>query len=150
MTIHCACTVCQTMTSPNLPIMEERTFGDWLRQRRKDAGLTQLELAEAMGRGRTYIVKIENGSIGTPQPEQRAAIHSVLGSSEEELQFLGLIPSPRSGWAFSFDKDRARDLRSETGRTRELVSELVMDRRIPDDVIEGIRTTLLQYVKDAE
>lgn len=36
-------------------------YGEILRQRRKDLGLTQKELAEKVGRERTYINRIEKG-----------------------------------------------------------------------------------------
>ena len=36
-------------------------YGEILRQRRKDLGLTQKELAEKVGRERTYITRIEKG-----------------------------------------------------------------------------------------
>ncbi len=74
--------------------MERPTFGAWLRQRRTEAGLTQDQLADAIGRDRTYVVRIENGHVKLPRADIRAEIHRALNTSDDELARFGIIDPP--------------------------------------------------------
>jgi transcriptional regulator with XRE-family HTH domain len=111
--------------------------------------MTQAELASAVGRDRTYIVKIERGAIRLPQPEQRDDFHKVLGTSEDELRFLGIVPTPGTGWAFSYEANVSGTTVSPS-QARADVAALARDPRIPDDAIEGIRRVLLGYLERSE
>jgi len=73
------------------------TYSDWLKAKRREQKLTQEKLAEESGLGRTYINAIENGRIKLPQFATRAKIHSVLGSSDDELVDLELLAQDQNG-----------------------------------------------------
>ncbi len=67
------------------------TYAQWLKAKRREQGLTQEQLAEASGLGRTYVNAIENGRIKLPQFVTRQKLHDVFGSDEAELIDLELM-----------------------------------------------------------
>jgi transcriptional regulator with XRE-family HTH domain len=67
------------------------TFAQWMKAKRRECGLTQAQLAEQTGLGRTYVNAIENGRVKMPQLVTRQKIHEVLGSTDEELIDLELL-----------------------------------------------------------
>ncbi len=72
----------------------EQTFGAVLRARRREAGLTQRELAERAGLDFTYISKLENDRVPPPAADTVVLLCVVLGVRPEELLALtGKIPS---------------------------------------------------------
>lgn len=60
-------------------------FGDHLRGLRKQAGLSQRELAQRAGIDFTYLSKIENGRVDPPAEETMRALARTLGVDPEEL-----------------------------------------------------------------
>lgn len=73
--------------------MERLTFGDWLRGMRSRHGeMTQQALADATGLQRSYIVRIERGGVKLPNEETRARFHAVFGTTEADLEQLGIVP----------------------------------------------------------
>lgn len=73
--------------------MERLTFGDWLRGMRFRHGeMTQQALADATGLQRSYIVKVETGRVQLPEAETRARFHAVFGTTEADLEQLGIVP----------------------------------------------------------
>ena len=65
------------------------TFGDRLRQVRKERGLTLRQLAEQVGVDFTYLSKIENGRVGyTPGVETIRALAQIL--RVDSIEFLTL------------------------------------------------------------
>jgi transcriptional regulator with XRE-family HTH domain len=124
------------------------TFGDWLFDRRRAAGMTQDALAEAIGRDRSYIIKLEKGRIKLPTEPVRDDLHRVLGTKEEDLIALGIVRR-RSGVWYYEQGAPPTDL-PETSDARAQIAELVRDPRIPDDAIEGIRRVLLGYLNRSE
>lgn len=118
---------------------ERLTYGNWLRQRRGVKGqpgfLSQQALASAVGVDRTHIVQIESGRIGTPEYPLRQRIHDVLGTTETDLEVLGIVgkrhlgePSPLpqpSRPAAPADDELVRKIASLSDEARELVVELV-------------------------
>lgn len=128
--------------------MESVTFGEWLFDRRRAAGLTQDALAESIGRDRSYIVKLEKGRIKLPTEPVRAAFHQALGTTEDDLIALGIVGRSRPGvWLY---EQREQSVSPATPQARKQVIELVSDPRIPDDAIEGIRRVLLGYLEREE
>lgn len=124
--------------------MSEVTFAEWLLDRRRAAGLTQDQLAEAVGRHRSYIVKLEKGRIKLPTEPVRSEFHRVLGTSEDDLVRLGIVSSPRAAvWLYQTE-DPAPSPSASSARRE--VARIVMDPRIPDDAVEGIRRVLLGYL----
>src|SRR5260370_26833180 len=72
----------------------EQTFGAVLRARRREAGLTQRELAERAGLDFTYIRKSETDRVPPPAADTVVLLCVVLGVRPEELLALtGKIPS---------------------------------------------------------
>lgn len=69
--------------------LRDRTFGNLIRQARKDKGLSQRDLAKLTDVNYTYLSKLENDHAGTPPSEEvieRLARH--LDLSAQELQYL--------------------------------------------------------------
>lgn len=67
------------------------TYRDWLKNTRKNAGLSQEALGERASLGRTYVNRIERGHIDLPHYETRQRIHAVLGTSDTALRELGIL-----------------------------------------------------------
>jgi transcriptional regulator with XRE-family HTH domain len=59
-------------------------LGDFLRDRRKAARLSQTDLAERTGIPQTYISRIERGEVGLPQRATREKFHAALGTTERD------------------------------------------------------------------
>ncbi len=68
------------------------TFGDWVKGHRVRRELSQGKLSELTGVSRTHINKIENGAIGLPEKDTRARFHQVFGTTEADLEALGIVP----------------------------------------------------------
>jgi transcriptional regulator with XRE-family HTH domain len=127
--------------------MNEVTFGDWLLDRRKAAGLTQDELAAAIGRDRSYIIKLEKGRIRLPTEPVRAEFHRVFETSEDDLLRLGIVKPERNLWLY---EQHETGQSSTSADNRDQVAAMLKDPRIPDETIEGIRRVLLGYLGKSE
>lgn len=73
-------------------IVMSMSFGDWVKQKRTALGLSQERLAQAAVVDRAYVNKIERGKIGLPLLDTRARFHKALGTTEDELVALGIVP----------------------------------------------------------
>ena len=74
--------------------MEEKNFGKRLRELRKQAGMTQRELAGEVGVDFSYLSKIENGVLPPPSEKVISKLAESLNTSRDELLSLaGRIPS---------------------------------------------------------
>lgn len=72
----------------------EQSFGAELRRRRRDAGLTQRDLAERAGLDFTYISKLENDRLPPPAADTVVLFCRILSFPPEELlALIGKIPS---------------------------------------------------------
>lgn len=72
----------------------ETTFGSALQKRRRDAGISQRELARQAGLDFSYISKLENDRLPPPAADTVVLICKVLEIPAEELLALtGKIPS---------------------------------------------------------
>lgn len=67
------------------------TFGDWIKGKRTELGLSQERLAQAASVDRAYVNKLERGKIGLPLVDTRARFHKALGTTEDELIALGIV-----------------------------------------------------------
>lgn len=65
--------------------MTESSFGEYLRNLRKEAGLSQRELAARGGIDFTYLSKVENGRVEPPAEVTLRALAQGLGVDAEEL-----------------------------------------------------------------
>ena len=75
--------------------METKTFGQTLKEIRRDAGVTQRELATAVGVDFSYISKIENDRMPPPAADTIVKICGVLGVAPDELLAMtGKMPTP--------------------------------------------------------
>jgi transcriptional regulator with XRE-family HTH domain len=137
------------MITPILLGMTIPTFGEWLKERRLSSGLTQEELANAIGSPRTYVIKIEKGEVRLPKDRLRLRIHQALGTSDDELLRLGIMkPRHSPSWVYEVNVSDAGVIKAN--ETRAQVVALINDPRIPDDAIEGVRRVLLGYLDRSE
>lgn len=65
--------------------MNATAFGDYLRGLRKQAGLSQRELAQRAGIDFTYLSKIENSRVDPPGEQTMRALARTLGVDAETL-----------------------------------------------------------------
>ncbi len=72
-------------------VKSPETIAEWVRQQRRLKGITQGQLAEQSGLGRTYINSIENGRVKLPQYQTRSKLHEVFGTTDTELVDLELL-----------------------------------------------------------
>lgn len=76
-------------------------FGAWLKARRKEAGLTQRDLASVLGVDHTYISKTETSTTtGTPGPETLDKIAVVLRLDKDILYRKARRVPPRITTAY--------------------------------------------------
>ncbi len=74
--------------------MEAQKFGVRLKQLRKQAGMTQRELANKVGVDFTYLSKIESGAMPPPSQKVILQLAEALNADKDELTILaGKIPS---------------------------------------------------------
>jgi transcriptional regulator with XRE-family HTH domain len=64
---------------------QAKSFGDMLRQRRQDLGLSVRQVGAATAMNNTTISRIETGSFKAPRPDKLARIAEALGMSAGEL-----------------------------------------------------------------
>src|ERR1700735_1747529 len=69
--------------------LEEETFGQRIRRLRRERGLTQRQLAEAVGLDFTYLSKVENDRGEPPGEETVRRLADVLAVDVEDLLALG-------------------------------------------------------------
>ncbi|MDE2125246.1 MAG: helix-turn-helix transcriptional regulator [Armatimonadetes bacterium] len=70
------------------------TFGEALRDARRDSGLSQRELADRAGVDFSYISKIENGRIPPPAADTVVKLCEIIGVQPENLlSQIGKMPS---------------------------------------------------------
>ena len=74
--------------------MEISEFGEKLRELRKEAGLTQRELADKVNVDFNYVSKIENGVMPPPSEKAILRLAAVLNADKDKLMLLaGKVPS---------------------------------------------------------
>lgn len=74
--------------------METKEFGARIKELRKQAGLSQRELADKLGVHFSYLSKIESGVIPPPSTQVILRLAEVLNADQDELMLLaGKIPS---------------------------------------------------------
>ena len=69
------------------------TFGEKVRRYRTEAGMTQDQLASILGKGKSYICKIENDQRGTPIPEA-TRIAEAFGATIQDLVSEDVVIEP--------------------------------------------------------
>ena len=62
-----------------------KTFGEMLRECRRQSALSQRELAKRAGVDFSYISKLENGRLSAPAADTILRLTEAMGISEEEL-----------------------------------------------------------------
>lgn len=77
------------------------TFGQWLKHRREDKGLSQAELARRAQMARATVSLYEKNAINQPRLHQLEKIAHVLGIEDEEMRsaFASLTMNVGSGGA---------------------------------------------------
>ncbi|MBY0460148.1 MAG: helix-turn-helix domain-containing protein [Gemmataceae bacterium] len=61
------------------------TFGQFLKEKRRTAGLSQRQLAEKVGVDFSYISKLENDRLPAPAPDTVVRISECIGCPAEDL-----------------------------------------------------------------
>ena len=75
--------------------METKTFGQTLKEIRRSKGVTQRQLAAAVGVDFSYISKVENDRMPPPAADTIVKICEKLGVSPDELLAMtGKMPTP--------------------------------------------------------
>ena len=78
--------------------METKTFGQTLKEIRRGKGITQRELATAVGVDFSYISKVENDRMPPPAADTIVKICEKLGVSPDTLLAMtGKMPTPDKG-----------------------------------------------------
>lgn len=88
---------------------DHSSIGHWLRSARKAKGLTQEELANGSGLTRPYIGSLERGKIALPQQRTREKLHHVLGTTDDELEDLGLLARDEFGAEYAPTAERRKE-----------------------------------------
>lgn len=92
---------------------EPQSLGEYLKEARERAGLSQRELGKQADVHHSYIARIESGELATPIPEYLQRLADVLEIDVTELlAFLGVkpeMPEPRVYFRrkFGVDADQA-------------------------------------------
>jgi transcriptional regulator with XRE-family HTH domain len=132
-----------------LDMTEQPTYSQWLRSARMRQGLTQEELADRSGFDDSYINKVERGHIKLPTYETRQRIHTVLGTSDDDLRSLGIIRDatfrvePAVGSTATAAGGTVRVLSSQTAedKRRRLFASLTDEQRaLLLDLLAGVIT----------
>ncbi len=101
--------------------MDAKQFGVRLKQLRKQAGMTQRELANKVGVDFTYLSKIENGAMPPPSQKVILQLAEALNVDKDELIILaGKIPSD----IVEILKKRETSQRLKAARTQEFGARL--------------------------
>jgi transcriptional regulator with XRE-family HTH domain len=103
-------------------------FGDWIKDKRIEADLTQVELAKKLGATQATIWTWENGT-SRPGPKYRKAIENFFGVSYEDVQKIGSFAE----WL--------RQAREKEGLTQAQLAESSGVSHITISFIETGRTT---------
>lgn len=122
--------------------MKDTPFGRWLRANRKGLKLSQEGLGRLVGVDRTYISKLENGGIGTPDPVTREKFHKAFHTSEDELVELGILERreyPRPGGVSVEYIPSKVSIASDVGE-REAV--MILLDSMPDEAVQHLRQFL--------
>lgn len=93
------------------------TFGQRLRELRKDRGMSQKELAKRVEIDFTYLSKIETGSMDPPSEKTILALAKALNADSDEL--LVLAKKIPSDLAEQLDLEAIRFLRSHRRQGKE-------------------------------
>jgi transcriptional regulator with XRE-family HTH domain len=91
------------------------TFGQRLRQLRRDKGLSQRDLADRVKIDFTYLSKLENDRMQPPSPETIAALAVELDADVDELTVLAGKIAPDLAEMLSKDLESVRLFRSIAG-----------------------------------
>jgi transcriptional regulator with XRE-family HTH domain len=94
-------------------------LGDWVRETRKDLGISQRALADAAGLSRSYLCDIERGRGTQPSVATMDKLAEALGASRSDLLRAAGVISQDNGYRYSDAERRLlavmRDL-SEAGQ----------------------------------
>ena len=102
-------------------------FGKWLRNTRKQKGLTLMELGDKIGYSKPYLSQIENGHVGVPNPDLLKKLSSPLGVSQIRImEIAGHIPINESS-----------DLQEENEQLRKENEQLKQKLKQIQEILKG-------------
>ena len=96
------------------------SFGERIRNKRKEAGLTLDQLAEASGCSKSYIWELENKSPPRPSADKLASIAKALGTTSDYLLALDTETE-----ASATDKAFFRKYQSMDERTKNTIRQML-------------------------
>lgn len=102
-------------------------FGLWVKRHRRRLGLSQEGLASRIGVDRSYVTRLESGSIRIPHPDTRARLHGVFGTDEAQLWNEVDADAQPTGAAFSVGRRLDRVMRDLDEGDHLMVERLVED-----------------------
>jgi transcriptional regulator with XRE-family HTH domain len=131
MSSHRAC------SSLGNPMSDSPSLGEFIRERRRELGLTQEQLAEHVGEGvrQAEISRLENGGIKLPRKDRLGALASALHVSIGELLL-------RSGWIgeeerILLEQDPSSALSSDRSESDAVAASMEDLSRLLDALIAG-------------
>jgi transcriptional regulator with XRE-family HTH domain len=90
---------------------QARRLGRWLRERRKDAGLSTIQLANIVRTTDGTIVRIEHGAFAAPDPHKLSRIAQALGLSLADVYAMADYDVPNELPSFQpYLRRKYRDL----------------------------------------
>lgn len=123
------------------------TYGQWLRDKRREMGLTQKDVESRTGVGENALSKIENDR-RQPTVETRQEIHRVLGTNEYELASLGILEEIGSSGRYDWPR-RSSDPHSDgsviltrheaIGQIREAAGNMRWTQSMVDSIVQQVR-----------
>jgi transcriptional regulator with XRE-family HTH domain len=95
-------------------------FGERIRNKRKEAGLTLDQLAEASGCSKSYIWELENKNPPRPSADKLASIAKALGTTSDYLLALDTETD-----ASATDKAFFRKYQSMDGKIKDTIRQML-------------------------
>ena len=97
-----------------------KNFGERIRSKRKEAGLTLDQLAEASGCSKSYIWELENKNPPRPSADKLASIAKALGTTSDYLLALDTETE-----ASATDRAFFRKYQSQDGDTKDKIRQML-------------------------
>lgn len=93
---------------------QAKRLGEWLRERRQEAGLSTIQLARAVGTTDGTITRIEQGAFAAPDPHKLSRITEALGLSLADVYAMADYDVPHDLPSFQpYLRRKYRDMPTE-------------------------------------
>src|SRR5262249_20777761 len=127
------CRSCETMDvlngAPRMNQSQANRLGEWLRERRHEAGLGTTELAKRTGINDATITRIEQGFIAKPDPRKLSLIADALDLNLADVYAMAGYAAPKELPSFQpYLRRKYRDLPDEAIQDIEQAFERIIKR----------------------